>query len=330
MEKETYQKSKIRPFPTLEERKRDAGWKESFRRQLHREVKEWEEELENDPELDNVDASPELFERIVAQLKAEGKWEDEAAERKEAGKRTAREKMRKRKKEFSPIENGEEIAEELTPDIYALLSEKDREALKIGRKVQRQGRIRKVSKLCGVAVAAIVCVFLVTMSSEANRRYAVGVINRITGNKWGIYIEDSNRDTMKYSEDERKAYQDIEEQLGISVPQMQYRPEGMKFQGYQVSKDRASGAIFYKYKGNIMTLHLYERGENTTMQQTLDAQLIDEISIEGMETEARIYKLKDTEESSYLGEIAYNNCYSVIFGKMEKGEFQKVLQNIIF
>ena len=98
MEKETYQKSKIRPFPTPEERKRDAGWKESFRRQLHREVKEWEEELENDPELDDVDASPELFERIVAQLKAEGKWEDEAADRKEAGKRPAREKMRKRKK----------------------------------------------------------------------------------------------------------------------------------------------------------------------------------------------------------------------------------------
>lgn len=79
-----------------------------------------------------------------------------------------------------------------------------------------------------------------------------------------------------------------------------------------------------------MTLHLYERDENTTMQQTLDAQLIDEISIEGMETGARIYKLKDTEESSYLGEVAYNNCYSVIFGKMEKGEFKKVLQNIIF
>lgn len=299
MGKEAHRKSKITPFPSMGEREEMGAWEEQFQRQLRREADELEAELEEKPELKHIDASPELFDRIVEQLKAEGTWE-------------------------------EETAEELSPDIRLLLSEEDREALEIGRRVQRQGKKKKLAKWAGMAGVVLLCVFFVTMSSEANREYAAGVINAITGSKWGIYIEDVSRDTIKYSEEERKAYKEIEEKLGILVPQMLYRPYGMIYKNYQISEERKSGAVFYQYKDNIISVHLYKRMKDTTMQQTLDVQVVDDIPVDMLEKTAKLYELEDPAGETYAGEIVYDNCYYVILGKMEKEELKKVLQNIIF
>lgn len=299
MEKETRRKNKITPFPAPGKRKKGRRWEETFCRQLRREAEELETELEGKPELKDIDASSELFNRIIDQLRNEGKWE-------------------------------EETAEELTPDVRSLLSKKDREALDIGRRIQEQGRRGKVRRCIGIAAVVVLCVFLVTMSSEANREYAVGVINRITGTKWGIYVEDVSRDTIKYSEDERKAFKDIEEQLGIPVPQMQYRPYGMEFQSYQISENRNRGIMFYQYNEEILTFYLYGRTKDTTMQQNLDARFIDEVQMEVLELPVKLYEFDNEKESFYAGEIWYNNNYYLLMGEMEEGEFKKVLQNIIF
>jgi len=299
MEKEAHRKSKITPFPSMEEREEKGIWEERFQRQLRREADELEEELEAKPELEHIDASPELFDRIVEQLKAEGKWE-------------------------------EETAEEISPDISLLLSEEDREALEIGRRVQRQSKKRRFGKWAGMAGVVLLCVFLVTMSSEANREYAAGVINAITGSRWGIYVEDVDRDTIKYSEEERKAYKEIEEKLGILVPQMLYRPYGMVFKNYQISEERKSGAVFYQYRDSIISVRLYSRMKDTTMQQTLDVQVIDDIPVDILEKTAKLYELEDDDGETYAGEIVYDNCYYVILGKMDKEEMKKILQNIIF
>lgn len=299
MEKEAHGKSKITPFPSVEEGEKRDVWEERFQRQLRREADELEAELEEKPELKHIDASPELFDRIIEQLKEEGKWE-------------------------------EETTEEFLPDIRLLLSEEDREALEIGRRVQRQGKKKKLAKWAGMAGGVLLCVFLVTMSSEANREYAAGVINAITGSKWGIYIEDVSRDTIKYSEEERKAYKEIEEKLGILVPQMLYRPYGMIYKNYQISEERKSGAVFYQYGDNIISVHLYKRMKDTTMQQTLDVQVVDDIPVDMLEKTAKLYELEDAAGGTYAGEIVYDNCYYVILGKMEKEELKKILQNIIF
>lgn len=299
MEKEAHGKSKITPFPSVEEGEKRDAWEERFQRQLRREADELEAELEEKPELKHIDASPELFDRIVEQLKEEGKWE-------------------------------EETAEEFSPDIRLLLSEEDREALEIGRRVQRQGKKKKLAKWAGMAGGVLLCVFLVTMSSEANREYAAGVINAITGRRWGIYVEDVGEDTVKYSEDERKAYKEVEEKLGVLVPQMQYRPRGMEFESYQINENKKRGVLFFSYGEEIVTLYLYGRTKDTTMQQTLDAGVKDEVQIETLELPARLYELENKGENLYAGEFSYEHCYYLLVGKMEKQELKKIIQNIIF
>lgn len=299
MEKENRRKNKITPFPSPEKRKKDREWQDKFRRQLRREAEEIEAELDSMPELEEIDASPELFDRIIEQLRNEGKWE-------------------------------EETAEELTPDIRLLLSKEDREALEIGRKIQKQGKKRNVRKWISMAVVAMLCIFLATMSSEANRQYAAGVINRITGSDWGFYVENADKSTIKYSEDERKACKEIESQLGIPVPRMQYRPYGMEFESFEINKELKSGALFYKNNDILMTVYLYARMKDTTMQQTMEAQLVDEVQVEALEFTAKIYELEDIEGNFYAGEIEYNNFSYLIIGRIEKEELKKVLQSIIF
>lgn len=299
MEKENQRKNKITPFPSPEERKKHKKWKENFKRQLRKEADEWETELENKPGFEDIDASPELFDRIIKKLKEEGKWE-------------------------------EETAEELAPDIRHLLSDKDWEALESGRREQRRGKKKSVKKWFGVAAAVVFCMSIAALSSEANRQYAAGVINAITGSKWGIYIEDAGRAAVKSSEDEWKAFADIEEQLGIPAPQMQYRPSGMEFKSYEVNADKKSGAIFYQYEEKLVITYLYARMKEVTIQQTYNARLIDEIEMEGMEIPVNLYELEQDGENYYAGEILYKNGYYVILGKMDKSEFIKMLENAGF
>ena len=181
-----------------------------------------------------------------------------------------------------------------------------------------------------MAVVAMLCIFLATMSSEANRQYAAGVINRITGSRWGIYVEDVGEATLKYSEEEREAYKEIEEKLGIPVPQMQYRPYGMEFQSYEINIELKSGALFYHDNDMLFTVYLYGRMKDTTMQQTLEAKFVDEIQIDVLEMPAKLYEFEDEEGIFYAGEIIYKNCYYLLIGKEKKEEFKKILQNIIF
>lgn len=303
MEKEPYKKNKISRFPAQEEQEECEEWLESFKRQLQKDTEELEKELEENQELRGMDAPPELFRRIVGQLKAEGKWEEEDGQE----------------------ENGQE---ETSADILSLLSGKDREALEIGREIQRKGKRAHINGWRKMAAAVAVCVLMVSISSGASRQYAAGVVNRVTGDKWGVYMEASDEDTLKDPEDERKAYRELEEQLGIPVPQIQYRPEGMEFEGHHIERDKRGGFVFYKYGEAVVTMYLYKHKNGATMQCMINSGVTEEVGLDGMEIPAKLYTLD--KEGAYAGDFVYDNCYCVIVGEMEKKEFQKVLENIIF
>ena len=222
------EKKKINMFPSPEDMEEEEAWGEFFRNQFREDSKRWESEMERRKEIRNIDASPELFDRIVEQLKKEGKWEEDDAE--------------------------EKAPEKETPDLRSMLSEEDWEALRLGRKVQAQGRRRYVKRFVQMAATVLICVFAVSMSSEANRQYIMGMVNTIIGHNLRRTDMDTKETVFNRDREEGEAYEEIEEKLGIPVPRLTCLAEGMAYDSYFLSEGLRDGSVFYTYGEMIVTL----------------------------------------------------------------------------
>ncbi len=67
----------------------------------------------------------------------------------------------------------------------------------------------------------------------------------------------------KEYEDEQKAIDDIEKELSVDIPRFLYRPEGLKFKDYNISKDFEYALLQYDYNDTIMTLYINKYDKET-------------------------------------------------------------------
>lgn len=95
------------------------------------------------------------------------------------------------------------------------------------------------------------CVFGVSMTSEANRMYLLSVINSIVSGNYKIKLNTGEK-ALGQTSDELNAQSDIKEQIGCSMPVFYYRPEGMQYESYTIVKETGTASVFYKYKGSTL------------------------------------------------------------------------------
>ena len=76
---------KISPIRIDQEVLDDPRMDEFIRESLKKEADELEAELNSDPSLEGIKAPDDMFEKLVAKLKEEGVWEEEAEEPEEKG-----------------------------------------------------------------------------------------------------------------------------------------------------------------------------------------------------------------------------------------------------
>lgn len=299
------EKKKINMFPSPEDMEEEEAWGEFFRNQFREDSKRWESEMERRKEIRNIDASPELFDRIVEQLKKEGKWEEDDAE--------------------------EKAPEKETPDLRSMLSEEDWEALQLGRKVQAQGRRRYVKRFVQMAATVLICVFAVSMSSEANRQYIMGMVNTIIGNGSQSAAVDTKGTVFNRDKEEGEAYEEIEEKLGIPVPRLTCLAEGMAYDSYFLDEKLYDSSVFYTYGEMIVTLSIRKREGTSIMSQTFGGELADQFIIEVNELPVQIYEMEyEGGEHSYIAEFEWEDGYYVLTGKIEREAFLKVVQGLAF
>ena len=130
------------------------------------------------------------------------------------------------------------------------------------RPVRKKRSYLRLGKVAGVAGVCLLCVFAASMTSEANRNYWVRGFKYLTGNDTKV-ISDNDENNEIANVDEDKAIQDIEDKIGVKVPEFYYRPDGMKFLNYQISQETASARIEYICDDNILALMIDKQNENT-------------------------------------------------------------------
>lgn len=198
------------------------------------------------------------------------------------------------------------------------------------RRHKTAGGMQRLGKVVGMAVVAVACVFAASMTSEANRTYLVNSVRIWSGDdtKTVVYNDDSNENA---NPDEAKAIIDIEEKLGVEVPEFYYRPYGMEFLNYTIRDLTSLARIEYRYKTNRIVLLIDKQNDDRSsrIKSTCgDEQKLIVTSNDG--TTVEIKQNYDDEETSYSAEWEKNGVTYTLSGKIELEEIKKIIEKMIF
>ena len=190
----------------------------------------------------------------------------------------------------------------------------------------------RLGRIAGIAGVCLLCVFAASMSSEANRKYLVNSVRILSGNDSQLLTDNSN-ENEKSSSEESDAIADIEEKLGVEVPEFYYRPQGMEFVDYSIKKIAPVAHIKYKYKKNNIYFYIDKQQEETVSNiNSLNGseKVLDKIHVDNMEVV--IKKIQDTEDEqmTYVAEWNYKDVAYQLLGKLELEELKKIIKEMKF
>lgn len=194
------------------------------------------------------------------------------------------------------------------------------------------GGLHRLGKVVGMAMVCVACVFAASMTSEANRKYLVNSVRVWSGDdtKTVNYNDPSNEDANL---DEDKAIADVEEKLGVKVPEFYYRPYGMEFKNYEIDSYIDIAWIEYRYKKDIIIFYIDKQDDHRASKiDSLHGDEKDAIIVENDGINIKIKKIKDVSDNmaNYSAEWCDENASYVLSGRIELEEIKKIIKNMKF
>ncbi len=235
------------------------------------------------------------------------------------------------------------LSEQENVNAYKGLSEEDQKALELGRQLlnqkaeeaeknrKRSKKWKARTKQMAAVAAVLVCVFGVSVRSEAGRAYFMKMWNFVSGNELSIKINKTGTGDVirSLSEDEERMNQEIKEKLGIAPIRMLYIPENMKFQSYKLNEEGHDCIVFYTVNDSILNIRMYKEDDTRSMVQKLDGEPQEDVLIKSKNMEVPVWELANEEgEKSYVTQFEFEEGYYFITAMMNQKEFTKILQNI--
>ena len=236
--------------------------------------------------------------------------------------------------------SGEEAEEKKIPKCRKDTDISDEEQKSEGKIVSAEkrfsGRKRyshvRLGRIAGIAGVCLICVFAASMSSEANRKYLVNSVRILSGND-SQFITDNEESNERASTEESDAFADIEEKLGVKLPEFYYRPNGMEFLDYEVEKNSFFAEIEYKYNDSIIPFCVDKQDVDVVSNITSSSgeeKIIDIIDKEGYEVTIKEVKEKNDEYLTYVAQWTYRECLYSVSGKIELEELKEIINEMKF
>lgn len=208
------------------------------------------------------------------------------------------------------------------------VAEKKTEKSSTGRK--KRGYLR-LGKVAGVAGVCLLCVFAASMTSEANRSYFIRGLKYLSGDDTRVVVG-NDEDNEDVNTDEYEAIEDIENKIGVEVPEFYYRPKKMKFYDYEISVKNSNARIEYQYNDTIIMYFIDKQNDNIASDVNLvkgEEYTLDTIKENGIEI--TIKEIRDVEEvSTYTAVWTKDEVSYSLVGKIELEDLKKIVEYMKF
>ena len=104
-------------------------------------------------------------------------------------------------------------------------------------------------------------VFVLSMSSEANRERMLSVWNSVVGNELRIDLSSEVKTEIESETTIEKMNTDVEEKLGIKPLKMMYIPENMKFDRWTLDDKSGVVDVYYLYNEAVVYINMYKQSK---------------------------------------------------------------------
>lgn len=200
------------------------------------------------------------------------------------------------------------------------------------RPVRKKRSYLRLGKVAGVAGVCLLCVFAASMTSEANRNYWVRGFKYLTGNDTKVIVDnDENNEIANVDED--KAIQDIEDKIGVKVPEFYYRPDGMKLLDYVISEETSVVQMEYQCEETFLMLYINKQNDITSSNiYSLHGDVQESIVAGDEKTKVAIEKVYDEGEDtpSYTANWTKDDVMYALSGRIDINELKKIIKEMRF
>ena len=287
----------------------------SFEEELQREADAIEKELEADPDLKELEL-PEDFDRKME------------------------ERLRAIEKERSVQNTGADVEkqEERQEEYESCLSEEDREALELGRKMLEQKkrphrRIPRKAKVWLPLAASMILVLACGITSVGSKSYWKNLWKRMLGEQKNTVINVEDMDTIKSEEQPGdEAYHNIEEALHVNVIRVVKGLEKLQIKSYEIDDQQKLAKIFYDYNGKMLLYGIYLNDEDSSYSEKVADPLTDEFDVTNEKQTIHVteYQVRDTADYRYVTYFEYQGVHYQLMGIMKRSDFEEILKNLYY
>lgn len=227
------------------------------------------------------------------------------------------------------------------------LSEEDREALELGRKMLKAGigqkdpeepsgkkvrRKKKPLKMYLALAAVIVCVLAMGITSMGGPKRIVRMMTQNVGDREVEKSSTSHKVKMIESEDEEKAYQEIRDNFGTEVVKIFICLPEMHFDSMELDKDKQMADMYYLYNNKTIAYYINvpyrENSLGVDFEDPIEKKYTKKIH--NCKVDVTVHKIDKNKEFGYAAEFKYNGIEYLLTGTMKQEEFEKILKNLIF
>ena len=227
------------------------------------------------------------------------------------------------------------------------LSEEDREALELGRKMLKAGigqndpeepsgkkvrRKKKPLKMYLALAAVIVCVMAMGITSMGGPERIVRMMTQDVGDREVEYTVKGEKVKTIENEDEEKAYQKIRDTFNTDIVKVILCLSDMTFDSMNLEKDKQVAEMYYNYEGKtiayIINAPYRENSLGIDFEDSVEKEYTKKIN--GCEIKIRIYKIDGEKIPGCVAKFKYNNIEYLLSGTMKQQDFEKIINNLIF
>ena len=290
----------------------DEEFQKFLEEQYIKEAEERQKELFADQDFEDlrmtdkeIDAS---YAKFVERLKAEGLYEEDTEE--------------------SDTENPENLSAE------AVKGRSTESSSKSGEKIYPISgrRTRKLAKVAGIGIVCALCVFAASMTSEANRNYFINGFRILSGSDTRMVVGNDKKNE-NVNTDEYQAMAEIEDKLGVKVPEFYYRPYGMEFEKLSMDESASLALKEYKYKESIISFCINKQSKNSSSYiQSMSGENVKTVVTTTENIKVKIEKIEEDgdEKPSYSAKWKRDNIVYYLYGRIEEEELIKIIENMDF
>ena len=221
------------------------------------------------------------------------------------------------------------VSEDMETSLFNKIQEYEYDK-RVKKAVHRSRKKRRLF-LALAAVLILVCGSVIT--GTGSKSYWKVLWDRVAGdeNLSVVNVEDMDAQEAK-DLDEVQLFNEIRREIGISPVRFGYMPEKLYFTGYELDKEQNLAVIFYNYNDQIIQYLMYMNDTDSSYGQTEIDQLVNEyeIVVNNNVIDIKVYTVVNQKNDRYVAEFEYMDAQYQLTGLMEKEEFDKIIENLIF